>query len=263
VGYELKWGDHKAIERLLLDTVFRKNFGDIVAEGSFAFKKLKPEAQQYLLAIKNVSIEQTDERAVKAFALGLGVATRGTCHMRSRPSADVVNYPRDVLSKFYGGDVGKDFKDYQGKARMVWWHELFNAVVDSVGICRFAGVFSSINAIGYIDIRKLLETALGFDITDNDLLAIGERIYTAERLFLAHEGITRKDDYLPDLYYETPVPDGPCQGEYIDRKKYDAMLDEYYLLHGWKKDGVPAKKTIGRLKLKGLLKEADDENKSR
>jgi len=254
---------NRAIEKLLMDTVYRKNFGDVVAEGSFAFRKLKPEAKQYLLAIKNVSIEQTDERAVKAFALGLGVATRGTCHMRSRASADVVSYPRDVLSKFYGGDVGKDFKDYRGKARMVWWHELFNAVVDSVGICRFAGIFSSINAIGYIDISKLLETAIGFTITDKDLSTIGERIYTAERFFLANEGITRKDDYLPDLYYETPVPDGPCKGEYIDRKKYDAMLDEYYLLHGWKKNGIPPKKAIDRLKLKGLLKEAEDENKSR
>ena len=183
--------------------------------------------------------------------------------MRSRASADVVNYPRDVLSNFYGGDVGKDFRDYRGKARMVWWHELFNAVADSVGICRFAGVFSSINAIGYIDISKLLETALGLTITDNELLTIGERIYTAERLFLGHEGISRKDDYLPDLYYETPVPEGPSQGEYIDRKKYNAMLDEYYLLHGWTKDGNPTTKTLDRLKLKGLLKGADDENQSR
>ena len=263
VGYELKWGGHKAIESLLMDTIYRRNFGDIVAEGSFAFKRLTPEAKKYLLAIKNVSIEQTDERAAKALAFGLGVATRGTCHMRSRPSVDVVSYPRGVLNKFYGGDVGKDFKDYEGKAKMVWWHELFNAVVDSVGICRIAGDFSSINPIVDIDISKLLETAIDFNIADKDLLTIGERIYTAERLFLANEGITRKDDYLPDLYYETPVPDGPSKGEYIDRKRYDTMLDEYYMLHGWRKNGIPTKKTIDRLKLRGFLKKAEDENKSK
>ena len=162
VGYELGWGDHNAIERLLTDTVYRNGFGDIVAEGSFAVNRLPAAAQKHLLTIKNVSIEMTDERAAKALGFGLAVATRGTCHMRSRPSADVVNYPREILSKFYGGDVGKDFKDYTGKARMVWWHELFNAVTDSVGICRLAGVFSSINAIGYFDICKLLEKAVGF-----------------------------------------------------------------------------------------------------
>jgi aldehyde:ferredoxin oxidoreductase len=262
IGYELNWGDHSAIERLLMDTIFRKNFGDIVAEGSFAYKKLKPEAKKYLLTIKNVSIEQTDERAAKGFAFGLGVATRGTCHMRSRASTDVVKYPRNVLSKFYGFDVGKDYKDYRGKAKMVWWHEIFNAVIDSVGICRFAGIFSSINSIGYIDIGKLLQASIDFYMTDKELSTIGERIYTIERLFLTNEGITRKDDYLPDLYYDTPIPNGPAKGEYIDRKKYNKMLDEYYLLHGWDKNGIPTEKTVERLRIKKFLEKTGDENKS-
>ena len=169
--------------------------------------------------------------------------------MRSRPSVDVVRYPRELLKEFYGGDVGSDYRDYRGKARMVWWHELFNAVVDSVGICRFAGIFSSINAIGYLDIGKLLEYAIGLPLDDRELTAIGERIYTMERLILTREGICRKDDYLPDLYYNTPVPEGPAKGEYIDRKKYDEMLDEYYTLHGWDETGKPTEGTLKRLEL--------------
>lgn len=260
VGYELAWGDHDAIERLLMDTVYRRNMGDCVAEGSLAIKKLKPEAKQYLLAIKNVSIEQTDERPAKALAFGLGVATRGTCHMRSRPSVDVVGYPRDLLKDFYGGDVGKDFRDYTGKERMVWWHEIFNAVADSVGICRFAGVFSSINAIGYLDIGKLLRTAIGLDLSDKELMTIGERIYTTERLFLVDEGISRKDDHLPELYYRVPVPEGPSKGEYIDRVKYERMLDDYYVLHGWNKEGIPDKETLAELRIGEGTDEGTDEN---
>lgn len=255
VGYDLNWGDHDAIERLLTDTVYRRGFGDIVAEGSFAVNRLPAEARKYLLTIKNVSIEMTDERAAKALGFGLAVATRGTCHMRSRPSADVVNYPREVLSKFYGGDVGKDFKDYTGKARMVWWHELFNAVTDSVGICRLAGVFSSINAIGYLDICQLLQKALGFDMTDQYLYALGERIYTTERMFLNREGISRKDDYLPDPYYNQPIPDGPTKGEYIDREKFEMLLDEYYKLHGWDDNGIPTAETVNRLNLAPFVTE--------
>lgn len=252
VGYALDWGGHDAIERLLTDTALRRNFGDIVAEGSFAVNRLGAEARKYMLAIKNVSIEQTDERAAKAFGFGLAVATRGTCHMRSRPSIDVVNYPRELLHRFYGGDVGKDFRDYTGKARMVWWHELFNAVTDSVGICRFAGVFSSINAIGYSDIRESLKRALGLDLTEKDLSAFGERIYTMERLFITGEGISRKDDRLPDLYYDRPVPDGPTMGETIDRQKFEQLLDTYYRLHGWDESGVPTPETLDRLNLSAL-----------
>lgn len=249
VGYDLNWGDHNAIERLLRDTVYRKGFGDIVAEGSFAVNRLPAAAKKHLLTIKNVSIEMTDERAAKALGFGLAVATRGTCHMRSRPSADVVNYPREVLSKFYGGDMGKDFRDYTGKARMVWWHELFNAVTDSVGICRLAAVFSSINAIGYVDICKLLEKAVGFEMTDRDLYALGERIYTTERLFINREGISRKDDCLPDLYYNQPIPGGPTKGEYMDKEKFEMLLDDYYQLHGWNPDGIPTLETVNRLNL--------------
>ena len=207
------------------------------------------EAEKRLLTIKNVSIEMTDERAAKALGFGLAVATRGTCHMRSRPSADVVNYPREVLSDFYGGDVGKDFKDYTGKARMVWWHELFNAVTDSIGVCRLAGVFSSINAIGYVDIAKLINTVTGFNITDKDLMDLGERVYTLERMFITREGICRKDDYLPDLYYNSPIPTGPTQGECIDREKFEGLLDDYYRLHGWDNNGIPLPETVERLGL--------------
>lgn len=249
VGYPLAWGDHDAIERLLTDTVYRRNFGDIVADGSLAAARLGPEAAKYLLTIKNVSIEMTDERAAKALGFGLAVATRGTCHMRSRPSADVVRYPREILADFYGGDVGRDFTDYTGKARMVWWHELFNAVTDSVGICRFAGVFSSINAIGYVDIAGLIRAATGFDITDRDLYDLGERVYTLERLFINREGITRKDDCLPDFYYDQPIPHGPTRGEKMDRRKFQELLDAYYRLHGWDNNGVPTRKTIDRLGL--------------
>lgn len=251
VGYPLIWGDHHSIERLLTDTVYKRNFGAIVAEGSFAPRQLGKEARTYLLAIKNVSIEQTDERAAKALAFGLAVATRGTCHMRSRPSIDVVRYPRELLKTFYGGDVGKDFRDYTGKARMVWWHELFNAVSDSVGICRFAGIFSSINAIGYVDIADLVHTVAGFEITEEDLCTLGERIYTMERLFINNEGITRKDDYLPDLYYHEPVPHGPTKGEYILREKFEEMLDTYYQLHGWDHDGIPTPETLEKLQIRG------------
>ncbi len=251
VGYPLEWGNHESIERLLSDIANRRGFGAIAAEGSFAWKKLpNPEAaRNELLAIKNVSIEMTDERPVIVFAFGLAVATRGTCHMRSRASIDVVPYPREILAEFYGGDVGKDFKDYAGKARMVWWHEIFNAVVDSIGLCRFAGIFSSISSIGYIDISKLLETSLGLKISDKELAMLGERIYTLERMYINREGITRKDDYLPDLYYDQPIPDGPTKGIRIDRDKFEQLLDEYYSLHGWDENGVVPEKRVKELEI--------------
>ncbi len=254
VGYPLEWGNHEAIEKLLTDIALKRGFGEIAGEGSFAWKKLpnSNEARKELLAIKNVSIEMTDERPVIAFAFGLAVATRGTCHMRSRASIDVVPYPRDLLAEFYGGDVGKDFKDYTGKGRMVWWHEIFNAVVDSIGLCRFASIFSSISSIGYLDISKLLKTALNMEISEKELAVSGERIYTLERMYINREGISRKDDYLPDLYFDEPIPSGPTKGIRVSREKFERLLDEYYEIHGWDKNGVVPQETMEKLGLTKL-----------
>jgi aldehyde:ferredoxin oxidoreductase len=86
------------------------------------------------------------------------------------------------------------------------------------------------------------------------LMQIGERIYTLERMFNLREGFTRKDDCLPERYFKEPTPVGLpiAKGKKIDRKKFEAMLDEYYALHGWDKNGVPTKKTLAKL---GLDKE--------
>ncbi len=252
-GLKLDWGNVHEIAKLLHMIAKREGFGDVVADGVFAVKKLPKEAEKYLMHIKNVSIEMTDERVVKAFALGLATATRGCCHMRSRVSVDVVQYPRELLAKFYGGDVGQSYKEYTGKARMVHWHEVFNAMVDSAGICRFASVFSSINAIDYEDIANLLNFSCGFEFDVNSLKELGERVYTLERMYIVREGISRKDDRLPDYYYDVPVPDGPSKGHYIDRNEFDRMLDEYYELHGWDKNGVPTKETLERLGVGGIL----------
>jgi aldehyde:ferredoxin oxidoreductase len=241
------------VETLLYKISKREGFGDILADGAFAVEKLPAAAKRYLMQIKNIAVEMTDERAVKAFALGLAVATRGCCHMRSRVSVDVVQYPRELLAEFYGGDVGQNYMDYTGKARMVHWHENFNAMIDSAGICRFASVFSSINAIDYRDTAEIIFHATGLEFDQEGLKQLGERIYTLERAYIAREGIRRKNDTLPDHYFDAPVPDGPSKGQHIDRAEFQKMLDQYYSLHGWNSDGVPTGETLERLELAGSV----------
>ena len=61
--------------------------------------------------------------------------------------------------------------------------------------------------------------------------------------------MSRRDDTLPRRYFEEPIPEGPARGEVISTKEFDRMLDEYYRLHGWDKNGVPRKETLRRLGL--------------
>jgi aldehyde:ferredoxin oxidoreductase len=191
----------------------------------------------------------TDERLPKSFALGMATSTRGACHMRSRPSIDAVGLPEAVLKKMYGGPVSDSLSSYSGKARMVWWHELMNAVSDSLGICRFQSVFSSPHGLGYNHFSRLIALATGLHLTPAEIKRTGERVYTLERLMITGEGISRSEDTLPERYFEEPIPEGPSKGEVVSREEFSRMLDEYYRLHGWDDEGIPRNKTLKRLGL--------------
>jgi aldehyde:ferredoxin oxidoreductase len=244
----LLWGDGEAILRLIHSIAQRKGLGNILAEGPFAKDIFGEASREYLLAVKNFPIEMTDERLPKSFALGMATSSRGACHMRSRPSLDVLGLPDDVLKRLYGGPVSSQFSSYEGKGRMIWWHELLNAVCDSLGFCRFLTVFSSPHAPQYRQFSGLLRQATGLTFTPKELKTIGERIVTLERMMLVRDGISYKDDVLPKRYYD-PVPDGPARGSVIHPKEFEKMLNEYYRHHGWHRAGVPRSKTLKRLGL--------------
>lgn len=247
--FPLNWGDGESTIKLIHQIAQRKGFGDLLAEGPLAKKAFGETSKNYLLNIKNFPIEMTDERLPKSFALGMATSTRGACHMRSRSSLDVLGLPEGVLRKIYGGPVSSQLASYSGKARMVWWHELFNAVCDSLGFCRFLTVFSSPHAPQYSQFSRLIGLSTGLVMTLKELMTIGERIYTLERTMLSQDGISRKDDTLPQRYFKEPIPEGPAHGEVILEKEFNEMLDEYYRLHCWDKNGVPEKKSLKRLGL--------------
>jgi aldehyde:ferredoxin oxidoreductase len=246
IGFPLEWGDAEGIEKMIHRIARREGFGDILAEGSAARKRLGPVAADFLLQVKNLPFEITDERPTKSFALGMATSSRGACHMRSRPSLDVLHLPSSLLQKLYEGEVDSDYTCYRGKGRMIWWHELLHAVSDSLGVCRFMTVFSSPHAPQYKEFSDLISLASGLKISEEDLKTAGERICTLERRMLNLWGIDRKKDVLPPRYFE-PITEGPAKGHSIDQREFDRMLEEYYALHGWGQDGRTTEE--GRKKL--------------
>lgn len=248
VGFPLEWGDKEGIEKIIHMIARRKGFGDILAEASFAEKRLPPKARDFLWEVKNLPMEMTDERMTKSFALGMATASRGACHMRSRPSLDILQLPPSLLEKLYGGEVSSDFTSYRGKAKMIWWHELLYAVCDALGVCRFMTVFSSPHSPQYEEFGQLIYLSSGLKISAEGLKTIGERICTLERRILNLWGLDRRHDTLPSRYFE-PIPEGPAKGHKMDPARFNEMLDEYYELHGWDGDGRPAEAGMKKLEI--------------
>ena len=66
----------------------REGIGDILAEGTrraseYFDKERKAESYKWAMNIKGLELPGYDARALKTFAVGLAVGTRGGCHNRS------------------------------------------------------------------------------------------------------------------------------------------------------------------------------------
>src|SRR5262249_300351 len=79
-GIDLSWGKAESGERLLFMVSRREGFGNALADGARAVETghYPGEALKYRMAVKGLmQSDPHDARILKAFALGLAVATRG------------------------------------------------------------------------------------------------------------------------------------------------------------------------------------------
>ncbi|MEM3010616.1 MAG: aldehyde ferredoxin oxidoreductase family protein [Candidatus Bathyarchaeia archaeon] len=251
-GLKLEWGNEEVLFELIRKIAHREGFGNVLADGfKTAIEKIGKESEYYAIQIKGMSNLHSDERPTPSFALGIATSTRGADHLRSRPAIDLYGLPENLLEEIYGAPVSSDYTAYDGKSRMIWWQELLYAVTDSLGICKFQTVFCAVHAPKWEEFAKLVHLATGMEFSKADLMAIGERIYTIERMFNNREGFSRKDDMLPERYFKEPTPIGLpiAKNKKIEKEAFNKMLDEYYELHNWDINGVPKKETLEKLGL--------------
>ncbi len=231
---KLEWGDYEAVRRLIEEIVNAKDLGGTLARGArLAKDEFGEDSSRLLWWIKGlIQSDSVDVRAFRGFSLSAATSTRGADHLRSRPTMEALSLPEDVLAKIYGGKVSPDPLSYCGKARMVWWTESLYAVADALGICKFVLKFNNPFLLGFEELAELLRYGTGLELTPEELFRVGTRIVGIERDILKELGVTRRDDMLPDRYFET-IPDGPLKDSGLDRAEFNKMLDEYYRLHGW------------------------------
>ncbi|MCK4412690.1 MAG: aldehyde ferredoxin oxidoreductase family protein [Candidatus Eisenbacteria sp.] len=248
-GEPLQFGDYELVVRLIHSVARREGFGDVLAESSHAAARLNDPERKYLIAIKGLpQSDPHDCRYIKAFALGIATASRGADHLRSRPTLEVFNLPKDLLREIYGTDIDDDPTSYNTKEIVVATHESIYAVIDSVGICKFiCHGFNSPKLLKYEHFSQLLERAFRASFSVADLQAVAHRIIDLERAFLNREGIRRPDDTLPWRYFEEPLPNGVAKGHRIDRAKFQEMLSRYYRLRRWDADGVVPQERVREL----------------
>jgi len=92
---------------------------------------------------------------------------------------------------------------------------------------------------------KSLNLVTGWDMTKEEFLKAGERIFNLKRLYNVREGISRKDDTLPARLLMHSRGGG--SGDNLPR--LNEMLKDYYRLRGWDEFGIPTKEKLQELEL--------------
>jgi aldehyde:ferredoxin oxidoreductase len=134
-----------------------------------------------------------------------------------------------------------------GKGLVVKHFEEMAAISDATGVCK--NTYNNMEVLDWQGTAELLQAATGWDFTGEEVRQIGERIVNLERLFIAREGITRKDDTLPRRFLDVPLGEeaGSSAGSVLELKP---MLDEYYRARGWDVEtGLPTQDRLAELGL--------------
>jgi aldehyde:ferredoxin oxidoreductase len=245
-GLDLDFGCGETILALVEEISRREGFGDILADGVRAASHKLERGQELAMEVKGLELFQADVRAMKGYALGNAVASRGADHLRSEPWFEFSG-DRDEAIKRYGIPEAADRLAWKGKGRLVAHFEEMAAISDALGVCK--NTYNNMEVLDWEETAELLVAATGWPWIGEEVRRVGERIVNAERVLNARWGITRRDDRLPRRFLKEPAgpPDSPSAGSVVE---LGPMLEEYYSVRGWNlATGVP---TAGKLQDLGL-----------
>jgi aldehyde:ferredoxin oxidoreductase len=163
--------------------------------------------------------------------MGIGFATapRGGCHMTA--------YPIELEA---WGDM--DPFTFEGKGKLVAEMQNAQFAKFSMGVCDFWPVESE-------TLGKLFEATYGGEWSAEKVDKAGERIFNLQRMFNVIVGFGRKDDTLPQRFFQELLQEGPPKDKPMTEEAFNAALDEYYTTRGWTSDGLP---TIEKLTELGI-----------
>jgi len=234
-GLDLHWGDGDLQLKLFKLIAYRKGFGDILAQGVYrASKIIGRGTEKYAMHVKGHGMCEQSVRSHKGWALGIMTSVIGGGHLAGAPNTEQRRMSPEEGMNFFGVSTAGEPTVYEGKGKLVAWFEKYKIIADMVGLCSFTTYWIDTSLIGPDDFAKLISLATGWKLEGKDLLNLGESIYNIEKAFnTLHAGFTRKDDRPPYKLTEIPVSSGEFAGEKLLPEKWEKMLDDYYIAHGW------------------------------
>jgi aldehyde:ferredoxin oxidoreductase len=227
LGGGIEWGDSEAMLDLLDAIGYRdSDLGDALAEGADRLAD-RFDAHGNSLAVKGQTIPAYDPRCMKGMGIGYATSNRGACHLRGyTPAAEILGIPEKV-----------DPYEWEGKGELCATFQDLHAISDSFDICKFNAF-----AEGIEEYVLQYNGMTGLDVSEDELMEAGERVYNLERYYNNLAGFDGDDDSLPGRFVpgDEAIPgQGASEGELCE---LDEMKAEYYEHRGWVDGVVPDEK---------------------
>lgn len=255
---DLKFGSADGVCELLEDIAYMKGIGKDLAMGSRWCSK-KYGGEDFAIQVKGLEMAAYDPRGAFGQGLSYAVANRGACHLSATAFG---------LEVYLGL---MDAYSYRSKASMVKYQEDIYSAINSLQTCVFTvfpyeletllmkysprpvlkfmmNLMAGI-AMRFVDVSlwpELWSAVTGNRLGMTAFLRVGARVQVLERLMNCAEGISRKDDTLPDrLLNEFRKCDSKERAIPLEK-----MLNRYYFVRGFDKNGIPKESTVRRMKIK-------------
>jgi len=230
-GVPLAFGSNEAIVEWTRRMGAGEGLGAKLALGSYRLAEMYG-APELSMSVKKQELPAYDPRGIQGHGLQYATSNRGGCHVRGYMIApEILGVPQKL-----------DPHDLAGKAQWTKAFQDLTAVIDSLGVCLFTSF--ALNADNY---RDMFNSVAGVDLSTDELLAAGERIWNLERVFNLAAGVTPDQDTLPKRLLKEPLPDGGSKGRV---HRLSELLPEYYRERGWTAGGIPSDEKLAQLALK-------------
>jgi aldehyde:ferredoxin oxidoreductase len=239
-GLDLHWGNPDALIELVKQINERRGIGNLLAEGvKRAAEKLGKRADKLAIHVKGLEGPAHDPRFGKTLALTYGTSNRGMCHIHPLGGHDWDGMKNNFGMTAYGLPDPTTVNNWseEGKGKAAKLLQDCGILPDILGTCKF----HLYNGVGPVEYATLITHLTGWEVTAEELLEVGERVFNLQRMFNVREGIDRKDDIIPERLLKIPELGKFASASECTIKDYNKMLDEYYQARGWSRDGIPEK----------------------
>ncbi|MFX1256361.1 MAG: aldehyde ferredoxin oxidoreductase family protein [Promethearchaeota archaeon] len=224
----LKWGNTDAFASLAEKIAFRREIGDILAEGI------------YRAALKIGKMKKIDLLKYAIHEKGVAIGAHGI-----RSGKDMISNNISYACSVQAGDHGSP-------AILpidIGHGELSSIMADSAVFCSFTAIL-----LRFKTITNFYQAVTGWELSEEEWFKQkAQRILHLQRAMLLLGGPDvrwkpKEDDDNPPRFWE-PLISGPYKGKALNRTKFEERRLKYFNSIGWNENGVPTLETLRRLNL--------------